>query len=161
MEAIFDILWWVFKKFGGYIKFSLVGMVGVAINFGLLYALTDLVGLWYLLSAVIAILVANSSNYLMNHFWTFAKRKEGNPSLFRGWLKYVFAVGVTEVLYLGLLYLLTSVIGLHYMLSAFLALCLTTVLRYLASARWIWKERRVEGDGLSTLERLERGLEEW
>lgn len=136
-----DALWSLYDKIERYIKFSLVGMVGVGIHFALLYFLTEKVGLWYLWSAVIAITVANINNYILNHVWTFKSKRQGNPNLLVGWLKYMLAVGVTEVMYLGLMYWFTSIIGIFYLLSAFFALALTTGIRYWTAEKWVWRER--------------------
>ena len=54
------------------IKYYAVGGAGVLVNLGILYALTDLAGSWYLASQVIAISVSISSNFLFNRFWTFS-----------------------------------------------------------------------------------------
>ena len=54
------------------IKYYAVGGSGVLVNLGILYALTDLAGYWYLASQVIAISVSISSNFLFNRFWTFS-----------------------------------------------------------------------------------------
>jgi dolichol-phosphate mannosyltransferase len=155
LVSMFDFLWWFFRKFEGFIKFNLVGLVGVIVNFSLLYILTDKVLLWYLTSTVIAVVVANTGNYMMNHYWTFAGKKEGNPNLFLGWLKYLFVIGSVEIPYLGLMYLFTSIMGFYYIWSAFFSLALTTVLRYIVADRWIWEgQRKVQQ--LSRLERLEQ-----
>ena len=45
------------------IKYFLVGGIGVAINLGLLYILTDFLGIWYILSQGIAIAVSITNNF--------------------------------------------------------------------------------------------------
>ncbi len=136
-----DALWSLYDRLERFIKFSLVGMVGVVIHFGLLYLLTENVGLWYLWSAVIAITTANLNNYILNHLWTFKSKRQYNTNLFRGWLKYMLAVGVTEGMYLGLIFWFTSILGLYYLLSAFFALALTTGIRYWTAEKWVWRKR--------------------
>ena len=142
-EGESDLLWSLYDKLERCIKFSLVGMVGFAIHFGLLYLLTDKVGLWYLWSAVIAITTANLNNYILNHLWTFKSKRQYNTNLFRGWLKYMLAVGVTEGMYLGLIFWFTSILGLYYLLSAFFALALTTGIRYWTAEKWVWRKPKM------------------
>ena len=67
------------KEIGGFslfakqaIKYYSVGGSGVLVNLGILYALTDFMGLWYIASQVIAISISISSNFLFNRFWTFS-----------------------------------------------------------------------------------------
>ena len=141
---IIDLLWRLVDKLRGYIKYSLVGMVGVGIHFGVLWLLTEQAHLWYMGSAAIAILLASTNNYFLNYHWTFKDRKGSISNHFVGWFKFLLSIGMTEALYLGLLYLFTDMVGYHYMLSAFISLCLTTVLRYKVATNWIWNQKRVK-----------------
>ena len=52
-------------------KYYLVGASGIFVNLGILFVLTEYVGLWYLLSSTIAIYVSITSNFLLNKSWTF------------------------------------------------------------------------------------------
>ncbi len=137
-----DTLWWLFNKFSGYIKYSLVGLVGAAIHFPLLYWLTDYVHLWYMVSATISMICAATSNYILNYLWTFKDRKGSINNLFIGWLKFCIPTGILGVIYLGLLYLFTDKFGVYYMLSAVISVCFITVVGYLISSRWIWKKKQ-------------------
>ncbi|KKN79341.1 hypothetical protein LCGC14_0341230 [marine sediment metagenome] len=136
-----DILWGIFGKLGGFIKYSLVGMIGVGIHFGILWYLTEQVGLWYILSAIIAITLASMNNFALNYLWTFKNRKSRIKNLWIGWLKFLLSIGATEILYLGILYLFTEKVGVHYMWSAFFALASTTVIRFKIASNWIWGKR--------------------
>jgi len=143
---IIDLLWRLVDKLRGYIKYSLVGMVGVGIHFGVLWLLilTEQVHLWYMGSAAIAILLASTNNYFLNYLWTFKDRKGNISNHFVGWFKFLLSIGMTEALYLGLLYLFTEMVGYHYMLSAFISLSLTTVLRYKVATNWIWGKKKAK-----------------
>jgi len=58
-------------------KFSVVGAVGYVINvFGVYKPLID-AGVHYLAAATCSFLVAVTSNYLLNRFWTFRDRRAG------------------------------------------------------------------------------------
>lgn len=59
-----------------FVKFSIVGGIGVLINLGLTYALTQFFGLWYLYSNMIGIACAVVSNFAGNKFWTFQEEKK-------------------------------------------------------------------------------------
>ena len=144
-DKFVDKCWALYDLLENFIKFSLVGLVGVVIHFGLLYWLTETVGLWYLWSAVIAVTLANINNYILNHLWTFKKKRQYNTNLFKGWLKYMLAVSVTEAMYLGLIYWFTSILGVYYLLSAFFALALTTGIRYWTAERWVWGKPKIKG----------------
>ena len=56
-----------------YIKFCIVGGIGVVINMGILWVLTEQFHLWYMLSNLIGIGVAMTSNFTLNFLWTFKR----------------------------------------------------------------------------------------
>ena len=137
---IIDLMWKLITS--GFIKYSLVGMVGVVIHFSVLWFLTEHAHFWYMGSAAIAIALASTNNYILNYLWTFSKRKNRIKNHLIGWLKFLASIGITEVFYLGLLYLFTEKVGYHYMVSAFIALAMTTVIRYTLANKWIWGEKK-------------------
>ena len=58
-----------------YLKYCIVGGIGVAINFTILYTLTSIFDVYYLISNAFAIATAMTSNFLMNRNWTFRSMK--------------------------------------------------------------------------------------
>ena len=53
------------------IKYFLVGGIGVGVNLGLLYVLTDFLGIWYILSQGIAVAISITNNFFLHRYWTF------------------------------------------------------------------------------------------
>lgn len=123
----------------GYIKYSLVGVIGAIINFSALWILTDRFHYWYLLSATIGIILGATNNFFLNYLWTFKDRKYQIRNRLIGWGKFLLSVGITEGIYLWLIFLFTDKMGWHYMFSAFVSLSLTSVIRYITANRWVWK----------------------
>jgi dolichol-phosphate mannosyltransferase len=56
-----------------YVKFSLISVVALIVNLFFLYLFTDILGIYYLLSQVLAIGIALIINFLGNKSWTFRK----------------------------------------------------------------------------------------
>lgn len=54
-----------------YIKFWLASLLGIVIQLSFLYFLVEYFELWYISSALIAILIASFSNFLLSKFWVF------------------------------------------------------------------------------------------
>ena len=134
-------------KFRRYIRFALAGGVGAIWYFTLLYCLTEFAGLWYILSAIIATLVAITNNYFINHFWAFRKERQHNKNKVKGWGKYVVTSGIGDGLDLGVLFLLTEFGGLWYMFSAFLASGVASVVKFTIAKSWVWRAKgRSAGD---------------
>jgi putative flippase GtrA len=60
-----------FLKIHFLIKFLVSGGTATAVNLVALYVLTDFFGLWYLISAVIAFVIAFFVSFTLQKFWTF------------------------------------------------------------------------------------------
>ena len=139
---VFDLLWKIFEKLQGYIKYCLVGSVGFGIHLLVLWFFTEYAHLWYMASAVIAIIVSAINNYALNYLWTFKDKKSHIDNIIVGYFKYLLSRGFTEGLYLGLLYVMTDIVGLHYMMSAIVVQILTAFIGYLIAVKWIWAKRK-------------------
>ena len=53
------------------LKFNLVSLIGLGINLGLLSLFTEVFGIYYLVSNIIAIIIVTMWNYLLNTWWTW------------------------------------------------------------------------------------------
>ena len=124
------------------LRFGIIGVSGVLIHLPILYLLTEFVRLPYLLSAIIGIICASTSNYFLNHFWTFSGQRSAAPNHFLGWGKYQLMSGITDGLYLGTLALLVELGGIYYMLSATLAMVIIFIFKYLVAKHWIWRRHK-------------------
>ena len=57
--------------FQRWLKFNLVSLVGLGVNLGLLSLFTEIFGIYYLVSNIIAIIIVTMWNYLLNTWWTW------------------------------------------------------------------------------------------
>lgn len=117
-------------------KFCIVGGSGMIVNEGLLWLLTEIAGLFYLASGMIAIEASILTNFVLNDFWTFKKERKGNyfARLGKFNLARIFALSIN----FGALWLFT-LLGLHYLVSNLIGIALATIFTYLTSLLWVWK----------------------
>ena len=130
------------KEIGGFslfakqaIKYYSVGGSGVLVNLGILYALTDFMGLWYIASQVIAISISISSNFLFNRFWTFS----GSIQEQRNSVMYVKVIIVSLIgmgIQLGITFALVENIALYYMYAAGIGIVVAGAINYVVNRRW-------------------------
>ena len=66
-----------------FIRFALVGALGVAVNLGVFTMLLGLDWNRYLASPF-AVELAIASNFMLNNFWTFRRREKKDPFHLRG-----------------------------------------------------------------------------
>jgi len=119
-------------------KFSVVGLSGVAVNMGLLYVLTHYLGLYYMVSGVIAIEVSILTNFFLNDLWTWKDRQK--KSYRKRILQYHISVGITAVLANWLLLvLLTEVMGLHYLVANLIGISVGMLFNYTLNDLWTFR----------------------
>jgi glycosyltransferase involved in cell wall biosynthesis/putative flippase GtrA len=112
-----------------YLKFAVSGMTGAVVNLGLLFFLTEFLGLWYLFSATIGYAGAFFLSFTLQKFWTFGERTMDR--IFRQMAGYL-AVGLANLSINALLvYQLVESAGLHYILAQALSAALLSVNSYL------------------------------
>jgi dolichol-phosphate mannosyltransferase len=123
-----------------FLKFCVVGGMGFFVNMGVLYGLTES-GLYYMASAIIAIVIAMTYCYSWNNYWTFRNQRKGVRNYLQGLWKYAIVSFIGDGLSFGLLVLFTEVAGLWYILSMVTATFIVAVFRYVVVRRLIWRRK--------------------
>jgi putative flippase GtrA len=54
------------------IKYLIAGGLGTVVSLALLYFFTDIIGIWYLVSASLAFIISFFVSFFLQKFWTFA-----------------------------------------------------------------------------------------
>lgn len=120
-------------------RFAAVGASGLVVNQALLAALTDVGGFYYLLSAVLATQGSTLWNFALTEGWVFRERVEGGSRLLR--MGQFLLMNNGALLVRGpFLVILTSGLGIHYLISNLITLLTLGLTRYLLSDGWIWAE---------------------
>ena len=135
---------WRLSLEGGYVtrilKFMAAGAATLALNMFLLFFLTDIIGIPYYFSAVIAIEGAILFSFQINEEFVFRKhvRRHRRARLMR-LLSYNIASWSTGFLGLIILIILTEYGHIYYLLSNFLSFIVTSVLMFLLCFQQIWQ----------------------
>ena len=118
-------------------SFLVVGLTGLLVNSLLLWLATELLGIHYLVSVVLATQGSTLWNFALTERWVFSDtRDQGSP-----WARLLmFLVMNNAALALRgpMIYILTSILGMHYLASNMLSLVALTVVRYAVADKWIW-----------------------
>ena len=116
-------------------KYYTVGGSGVLVNLGILYALTDFIGFWYIASQIIAISISISSNFLFNRFWTFSGSIEDQRNSVM-YVKFLIVSLIGMAIQLGITYSLVENIALYYMYAAGIGIIIAGAINYIVNRRW-------------------------
>ncbi|HMD88553.1 MAG TPA: glycosyltransferase family 2 protein [Anaerolineaceae bacterium] len=120
-----------------FIKFLVVGASGILVNSAALALATDSLHIYYLISAAIATVASTTWNFALTEWWVFNNRPASEGRLKRFLLFFVMN-NVALLFRTPIIYVLTSVLGMYYLLSNLISLAILTVLRYLLADGFIW-----------------------
>jgi len=127
-------------EWGRFIRYCLVGASGVIVNMGLLWLLTEIGGLYYMVSAAFSIETSIITNFALNDFFTFPDRRARGARPFLARLAKFNLVSVAGLgVNLAVLWTLTSVVGIHYLISNLGGIAVATLWNYLVNFWWTWK----------------------
>ena len=121
-------------------KFILVGAIGIVINEGLLYLLTNQVGLFYLLSSVIAVQIAILNNFVWNHLWTFHDRRTIKDSVWYKLAKFELVSIGGKLANILVLYLMVAFLDVHYLIANLFGIAAGFVINFLLNNIWTWRK---------------------
>ena len=125
-------------EFGRALRFVAVGLSGLLVNEAVIWLLTEVVGLYYLVSGAISAEVAIVNNFIWNNYWTFSDRGEGG--IITRFLKFNLTRVLGIALTLLLLKFFTELLRLHYLVSNALAILIVFIFNYLLSIFWVWRQ---------------------
>jgi putative flippase GtrA len=120
------------------VRFGLVGGIGFVVNLAVFAMLVHVLGVEYLIAAVVAWLVAVLNNFVLNRHWTF--HAGGGQVRFQA-IRFVAVSAVAFGFSLLLLTLLVEVGGLAKVPAQALAVAGSTPLNFLGNKLWSFRSR--------------------
>ncbi len=121
-------------------KYLTVGATGFIVNTVCMWSLTEILGVYYLLSSLFAIEAAIISNFLLNNFWTFRERARHDPSsMFRRALKFNLVSYSGDWINVVVLYILSGIFGVYYLFANTVGIASAVLLKFLINSRWTWR----------------------
>jgi len=118
-------------KLSQVMRFLSAGGLGVLLYYLTLYILTDIAGVWYMASAVVASIVNYSANFVLQKYWAFENKDAKNIHRQAG--KYALMVMSLFAANLLLLYLLVEYAHIQYLIAQVIATIPLTITSYFAT----------------------------
>jgi dolichol-phosphate mannosyltransferase len=125
----------VIKEF---VKFGIVGGIGTLVNIAILYLLTEKAGVYYLISAIFSFIVAMSSNFILNKFWTFKENIKWEIG--KKYFQFVLVSISALLVNLFFLYIFTEIFGIYYIISQILAIGISLIINFLGNKIWTFSK---------------------
>ncbi|MDD5072011.1 MAG: GtrA family protein [Patescibacteria group bacterium] len=142
------------EKYKLIVKYIISGGTAAVVDLGCLYIFTDVFGIWYVISASLAFVVAFLISFSLQKFWTF--RDNGRKKIYRQ-ISLYFIVGVVNLLFnAGGMYLLVDKFGIMYISAQIIMGILLGSGSFLIYNFIIFEKKRIErkkygGEGLKIL----------
>jgi len=116
-------------------KYYAVGASGVLVNLGLLFYLTEYVGLWYFLSYTLAISASITSNFILNKYWTFRDSINSQRTIVM-YVKFASVSFLGMAIQLGSVYFLVESLSIYYMLAALISISIAGAINFIINRSW-------------------------
>jgi len=128
-----------------FLKFCTVGTSGFVVNLGLLALFVEVAGLGKTLSVGISYEISIITNFILNDYWTFRDRRTAAYGSFlnRG-LKFNLVSLVGWGINLAVFSIFHNVVGLHYIVSAIIAVACAIFWNFISNVKWTWSAKRQE-----------------
>ncbi len=138
LEFLINIPKLGFRNFKDFLKYSLVGLSGVFLNFGIYSILTRYFNLSEISAPLISIEISLISNFILHNLWTFNNRPKSNILISRLVRFHIASALGGSINYLTFLFLLL-VLGLYDLLAYLIGIGFAAVINYLVNSNWTWK----------------------
>lgn len=119
-------------------RYLVSGFTATAINFFGLYAFTEWVHLYYLISVVIAFVMALGVSFVLQKFWTFKNAIKGDTK--RQAVLYTSVAIFNTLINVGLVYLFVEYAHIHYLLGQFFSSAFIAAESYFVYQIFIFKK---------------------
>ena len=123
-----------------FIKFSMIGSTSAVIHFSILYAVTEWLGVWYLISNGIGFIVSATYNFTGNKLWTFRNRERGREIL-RQVARYATVLTTGLAINSTIIFGITEWFGLDYKISWVFAALLVAGWNFGLNRFWTFRAR--------------------
>ncbi len=100
------------------VRFIISGSTAALFYFAMLYTFTDIFGLWYLLSSIIAYISSFSLSFVLQKFLTFRDSRMDGHIIQKQLIRYLILAFGMFLSHTALLFILVDIVGLWYLFAA-------------------------------------------
>ena len=144
--SVFDKALNIWNKYR-VLRYLFSGGTGFVVNVVILYVMTDVFGIWYVISGAVAFVVSITASFLLHRIVTFNYDKDGTV---HGQYSGFFVVSLINLLINEIiLVFFVEVLGLWYIIAQTIASIVIAILGYFVYRHVIFREKR---DSASTTE---------
>jgi putative flippase GtrA len=122
-----------------FLRFSLVGSSGVAVNLAVYTLAIYAFHLHYFPAATLSFIVAMTNNFLLNRHWTFKTHQSSAQGFGSQYFKYFLVTFFGYGVNMALLWVFIDGLHWHKVFSQLVAILVTTLSNFIGSKLWAFK----------------------
>lgn len=122
-----------------FVSYAGIGAICAALNLAMLWLLTSVLGLHYLVSTLLAFFALTPMGFWLQKLLTF---RTPRAAASMEWPRYFVTMGSSLAANLALMYLLVSVLGVWYLAASLAVAVLLLAGNFLVNDRWSFAARR-------------------
>ncbi|WP_342985692.1 GtrA family protein [Clostridium saudiense] len=119
-----------------FVKFGLVGVLNTAINW-IIFILLNSLGIYYIISNIIAYTLSTINSYMWNSKWVF---KYEGKNIKETTFKFIILNVIGLILNTCILYVLVDILGLSKIIGLIIATAIVMVLNYFINKLWVFSK---------------------
>ena len=142
MKKLWDRCWELYRKYEEGINYLIFGFLAFALNYILYFLFTKPLGMHYLIATAVSWLLTVIFAYWTNRTYVFKSKNNALKAVRDEFIAFVGARVATQVLELGVMFLMVDCAGINEQLSKLVCQVLVIVANYFFSKLWIFKEKK-------------------
>lgn len=120
------------------IRFALVGAMGTIVNLLVLYSFTEVFKIYYIISEIIAFIVAGLHNYILDKIWTFKENIE-DKIVFK-YFQFLTISTISLIVNLSILFILVEFFGIWYIFAEIIAIMGGFLINFSGNKLWTFNK---------------------
>ncbi len=121
------------------IKFAIVGALGTLVNISILYILTEIFNIYYIISEIFAFFISGLNNYIFNKIWTFSENLEAEA--IKKYFKFIIISLISLLVNLGVLFILVEVYLIWYIYAEIGAIFCAFLINFFGNKVWTFNNK--------------------
>lgn len=122
-----------------FLKFIIIGVINTFVNLFVFYVFMEIIGVYYMASAVIAFMFAVTNSFILNKTWTFQEHLGYKTS--SKYFKFIIISIIALIFNLILLYVLVEYFAVSPMIAQISGVFLNLLINFSGNKLWTFREQ--------------------
>ena len=146
MKKLWDFGWGLYRKHEEGINYLIFGFLAFVLNYILYFVFADAVAMHYMAATGLSWVLTVVFAYWTNRTFVFKSQNKETKAVVTEFVSFIGARVATEVLELGLMYLMVDVMAVNDKISKLICQVIVILANYVLSKIWIFKDTSEKGN---------------